>query len=689
MMAATGRLPDLREVIEARSIDSLSIAPDGHRVAYRVIARSVETDKVMAQWHLAAIEGGESQPLGRPAEPFFVPAFDLVEDGLSAWDPAGSGLLVLQGGAKGRQIHRLGTEGRDEPVTDDPADILSFAIDRRGDRIDYVTRADRASIIAAQAAEERDGVHIDRTVFPEGLRLTRNFRDGERWTTIRRAGPPLGADHGIDAFAGGTRAKSIALPQPSFPVSDTIIGRREALVPSRAADLGRRLEAIDGRFSIELGAGAVDRLLKRPLTVIARLRDGRVRRCAAFFCKGNEVALRQVLIDDRRDEVVIAHEADYSARTGLYAWNPLTNKTRVIRAPAGSLDGGSAFTNAGCARLEGSLICVESAPDVAPRLVRIDLATGLSRILADPNASLRNRDFGRPRYLAWRDVKDRPWNGILLEPAGPLQRRPLVIVTYRCRGFLRGGISNLAPEYPLVAAGFAVLCANQNNDVAIETTPEGHKPPAGGAKATLDGYAAIIRRLDDEGRVDRSRVGISGHSFSANAVGYAISHSRLFAAAVMGAGTTLDPASYNVTAPTADSWRKDYLDLLGLPRPSNDSGRLWDAVSPALNARAIETPLLLQPPENEWLFAMQLFTYMQDAGKTVDMYVYPDEGHNVGRHPIHQLRRGQRSIDWFRLWLSAPSPALTDDPPDIRRWKRLRTDAAASSPSMPPHPPVP
>lgn len=50
--------------------------------------------------------------------------------------------------------------------------------------------------------------------------------------------------------------------------------------------------------------------------------------------------------------------------------------------------------------------------------------------------------------------------GYLALPPGysPGTRLPLVIVTYRCAGFLRGGVGDEYPVFPFAAQGFAVLC---------------------------------------------------------------------------------------------------------------------------------------------------------------------------------------------------------------------------------------
>ena len=155
---------------------------------------------------------------------------------------------------------------------------------------------------------------------------------------------------------------------------------------------------------------------------------------------------------------------------------------------------------------------------------------------------------------------------------------------------------------------------------------------------------------------------------------YAISHTDLFRTAVIGTGITIDPATFMFSEPTTDSWRKGILNVLNMPNPFDDTDHRWSDVSPALNASRIHASLLIQPPENEYLLALQLFAAMRHAGKAVEMYVYPDEGHLMTRHPVHQLYRLTRSVDWFSCWLNDRDPRSGAQRRQCLDWKKLDRD---------------
>lgn len=607
-----------------------------------------------------------------------MPIFDMADDGVRQWDRESRSLFVLQQSDSAVQVHRLGPGGSDMAVTSDPADIVSFSLTADGRRIAYQVRASREEIARAQAAEEKAGIHLDRTLFTEGLRLTENYRLGDRRLTMKR----ISAAGIAPVGAGPLRNREAGVAPLPFPSSKADVPSHDAgnIVspftdpnPQRSLIFGSRPLTVR---LVESAAAPDDGGMKR-YRVEATLPGGVVRQCRAAFCSGLSAEIRELTINEATGEAVMLFEPAFSARSTVYGWNPLTDATRVIYAADGTLDGGSESSFAMCPRAGSYLICVLAGPALPPRLVRLDLTSGTATPLSDPNADLASRAFGETRFLTWKDSLGRLSSGVLALPPHATYPLPLVITSYRCRGFLRGGTARLVPEHILAQSGFASLCVGLNNAVPLERDADGRQQPLARIKASLASYAAAIDLLAGRGIVDRSRIGIAGHSYSSNVIAYAISHTDLFAAAAIGTGVTIDPNSYYLTAPTSDSWRKDVPTVMGLPKPTADKAGLWNDVSPALNANHIRAPLLIQSPENEYLFALQLYTSIQDAAGTVDMYIYPNEGHMVERQPAHQYWRARRSVDWFSFWLNGSAARTPGTEAQFDHWESLRQSRAA------------
>lgn len=669
-VAAQKRAPTVTDIVETRSIDSLAISPDGTQIAFRIITPSVARNVTTEQWYSGLIAGGHpAEPLGRPAEPILMPVFDMIEEGVRQWDPASRSLFVLRQIGSARQVRLLGPTGSDTPVTDDPADVVSFSLTSDGKQVEYQVRGSRDEIARAQATEEQAGIHLDRTLFTEGLRLTGNYQVGDRRWSVRR----ISASGIAPAGAGPLRVRKVTISRPPSS-SPSIYDPSNSINPFTDPNPSRPL--VLGSQNLTL------RLVETPATpdeapfkryhLEANLPGGAVRRCVAAFCSGLSAEIKELTTNDVSGEAVIIFEPNFSSRSTVYAWNPLTNATRVIYAAGGSLDGSSESSFEMCPRVGPYLLCVQAGPARPPRLIRIDLTSGAAMTLSDPNVTLATLAFGQTSFLTWKDSRGRPSNGVLVLPPHPTYPLPLVITSYRCRGFLRGGTARMTPEHILAQAGFAALCVGLNNAASLDRDADGHQQPLARIKASLASYAAAVDLLVEHGIIDRSRVGIAGHSYSSNVIAYAISHADLFAAAAIGTGVTIDPNSYYLTAPTSDSWRKDVLTVMGLPKPTADEEGIWRGVSPALNASRIRAPLLIQSPENEYLFALQLYTSIQDAAGTADMYIYPNEGHMVERQPAHQYWRARRSVDWFSFWLKGSAERTAGTEAQFDHWDSLR-----------------
>ncbi|MDF0543804.1 prolyl oligopeptidase family serine peptidase [Sphingobium sp. H39-3-25] len=636
--------PSLTDIIETRSIDSLLISPDGRRVAFRVISPSVSRDQTTERWYSVELSGiSAPEPLGHKADPIWMSLYDIPQDGVVQWGPSSRVLYVLQERRSAIDIHRIGIDGDDTEITHDDADVVSFKLSPDFLRISYHVRNSRAEIARAQAEQERTGIHLDPTTLVEGLRLTRNFRIGSRDTTIKW----LDGNVGIEAFAGSLREKGLNIGAPRKTISADQTVRTITPVSDGEGAPGLTIVGSGTTFQIKKIKDA-DALYGYPTyQVFVSDAEGSIQPCPADFCAGLPGALREVAVNDETGELIVLYEKDYSGQTAVYGWNPVTGKRREILAPTSALDGGSSYSGAMCPQTGRYLICVRSSATRPPHLVRIDLTSGEVRSIADPNAVLAEKKYPKVRFEEWQDSRGQPGNGILLLPDKVTSNLPLVITTYRCRGFLRGGTANVTPEFLMAQRGFAVLCVNNNNSARWNDTLGGGDTPLSQHKATIESYRAIVNHLSASGLIDRSRVGISGHSYSSNVIAYALSHSDLFATAVIGTGITIDPVSIILSAPTAESPRKGVAPMIGLPQPEEDPDGIWPRISPSANSARIKAPLLIQSPEAEYLYAIQLYRAIQRSGGLVDMYIYPGAGHMVGRHPVHQFYRALRSIDWF------------------------------------------
>jgi dipeptidyl aminopeptidase/acylaminoacyl peptidase len=315
------------------------------------------------------------------------------------------------------------------------------------------------------------------------------------------------------------------------------------------------------------------------------------------------------------------------------------------------------------------LACLREDETTPPTVTLADLATGTIRTLIDVNPEFSNLKLSPARRIDV-DTKygDHLWGHLTL-PIGyePGKRYPLIITTYRdYGGFLRGG--DPGDEYPIpvfVANGFAVLnfeaLGRVRNDKLNDLDFVLLQSP-------ITGLAAAVAKLTEIGVVDGSRVGITGLSFGAELVDYGISHSGLFQAAIDSGAGSPDPFSYYIES---EENRAAVSQFFGLASPDGKSLTRWQMISPALNARRIRTPLLINAADAEYTADMELVTALREMHKPIELFIYANERHEKNQ-PKHRYEIYERNVDWFKFWLQNKEDSDAAKIEQYKRWRELR-----------------
>jgi dipeptidyl aminopeptidase/acylaminoacyl peptidase len=183
----------------------------------------------------------------------------------------------------------------------------------------------------------------------------------------------------------------------------------------------------------------------------------------------------------------------------------------------------------------------------------------------------------------------------------------------------------------------------------------------------LSALRNIIGQLDARGDIDMSRIAITGLSFGAQTLDYALVHSTLFAVAIS-SGSFTSPINYFIAH--APILKKYYVAACGSPE-NPQYLRCWGKFSIGLNAKCIATPLLINVADRELVAAMFNYTALKDAGAAVEMHVFPDEYH-VKWHPQHRLAIYQRNLQWLSFWLRSEEGASPVDGRQYERWREMR-----------------
>lgn len=197
-----------------------------------------------------------------------------------------------------------------------------------------------------------------------------------------------------------------------------------------------------------------------------------------------------------------------------------------------------------------------------------------------------------------------------------------------------------------VARGYVVL-----DDAAFPIIGEGEAEPNDSFRNQLVANAkAAIDAVDAMGYIDRTRVGVGGHSYGAFMVANLLSHSDLFAAGVARSGAynrTLTPFGFQ-------SEQRNYWE----------APEVYYTMSPFMHAEKMKTPLLLihgEADNNSGTYPMQserYFNALKGLGAKVRLVMLPKESHGYRAKEsiMHMLWEQDQ---WFEKYLKGDpaSPA--------------------------------
>ncbi|OYW79621.1 MAG: hypothetical protein B7Z26_07750, partial [Asticcacaulis sp. 32-58-5] len=195
-----------------------------------------------------------------------------------------------------------------------------------------------------------------------------------------------------------------------------------------------------------------DELMSPTELRIARA-DGTGNTCKEDLCAG----IADMWWRDDRRLVFLSRRAGDS-RTRLVEWRPDV-KPRLILETESVLFG--------CQLIGDRLICGYEASSMPRRLIAVDLNSGASVAVFDPNPAFQTIALGSVQRLRWTNDRGLSTYSDLILPRNhrPGEKHPLVIVQYITRGFLRGGTGDEYPMWLLAEQGFAVLSFQRPQDI--------------------------------------------------------------------------------------------------------------------------------------------------------------------------------------------------------------------------------
>jgi dipeptidyl aminopeptidase/acylaminoacyl peptidase len=178
----------------------------------------------------------------------------------------------------------------------------------------------------------------------------------------------------------------------------------------------------------------------------------------------------------------------------------------------------------------------------------------------------------------------------------------------------------------------------------------------------LECIEAAVNKVNELGYVDMKRLGLHGHSFSGQGGNYIITHSDMFAAAVLGAGASNLVSDFNQLWKSSGTNQHRY-NHYGQGRFGTnpyDDYELYVDQSAVYNARKMNTPLLMlhgvEDGSVEWLQAIEFYNALRFNGKNAILLSYPGEDHHLAKHEnqVDFMTRMEQFYDHYLRGKPAP-----------------------------------
>jgi len=284
----------------------------------------------------------------------------------------------------------------------------------------------------------------------------------------------------------------------------------------------------------------------------------------------------------------------------------------------------------------------------APADVYVSAADGSDeRRLTTANPQIAGLRIAHTEVVHWTAPDGRDIEGVLVYPTGHQAgtRAPLILEPH---GGPHGRQAvGFDPDWQYYAAhGFMVFAPNFRGS--------GNYPQAfidadrndWGGKDYLD-IMSGVDHLIAAGLVDPDRLGVEGWSYGGFMTSWIVGHTDRFKAAVPGAAVTNLQSFYGTT----DIQRFIEWEFSGFPWDNAEAIRDH---SPITFAPRAATPTLILHGEADVRVPLeqgqQLYTTLKKAGVTVEMVIYPREGHGF-REPAHIRDRLRRTLEWMERHL--------------------------------------
>jgi dipeptidyl aminopeptidase/acylaminoacyl peptidase len=632
---------DARAIVAVREAQ---ISPDGSRVAFVQSKADFAKNRNVAQLMLLDVRTRRQRPL----------TYDRKGVSSLQWSPDGATLLFLANdGDDTAQVFAMPMDGGDaRAITHVKNGVDAYALDPSGTRVAFETADDNPNQKAIDAHHDAFQVG-DNDYLHKAAAMPDHV-----WLVAAGGGAPRRLTSGtwsasLEQYGGGSL---------SWSADGKVLAIVRAPTPYVGDSLASKVMLVD------VASGAM-----RPLT-----RNAGLENAPSFAPRGSSI-LYQRNTDGNAANGTAAYLTTAHGGPGVdirrkidrnvddYAWDPSGNGVYLL-TPDGTENalwyrgadatvrrvatGAVQASALGNVANDGAMVFVGSTSSHPNEVYLLASPGAAPTALTDLNAATAKASLGFVSTIAWTGPDGFKENGVLTYPPGretcagkcPL---PLVLLIHGGpQGASNIGWSTLRQLF--ASHGYLVFEPNYRGSTNSGDAYEraiARNAGDGPGKDVMAGVAAV----EKTGRVDPSRIAVSGWSYGGFMTSWLIGHYHIWKAAVSGASLDDWFDDYNVAFYT-------YTDVPffgGVPSDPKYTA-MWRAQSPITYATQITTPTLILGDigDNNVTItnSFKLYHALKDNGVPVEFVAYPVPGHHPS-DPVRNEDINQRWLAWLDKYL--------------------------------------
>ncbi|WP_294825133.1 prolyl oligopeptidase family serine peptidase, partial [uncultured Flavobacterium sp.] len=298
---------------------------------------------------------------------------------------------------------------------------------------------------------------------------------------------------------------------------------------------------------------------------------------------------------------------------------------------------------------DGSTFVYSESRFDSPPSIWVANLTGETNKIVQSNKQQQDYHWGKSELVQYQ-VDGRSLNGALFYPAGYIEGKqyPMIVNIYEKK-------SSHLHDYvlPSIATNDGINVTNFTLAGYFVLLPDIAFGPNTPGDSAVQCVTAAVEKVLQKGDVDKSKMGLIGHSFGGYLAALILSKTNLFHAAVAGSMVT-DPVGYYLTLDgwgDSNMWRfEEYQMRIRAPY----YGNAFHDNSPVMNAHKISAPLLLWVGDKDgnipWWESMKLNNALWRLNKDHVYLVYRDEDHVLQQQP-NKIDLCRRVHHWFDVHL--------------------------------------